>query len=1294
MKRFSLRRPLVALALGIAFFSQETWTLAGVTGNLAGNVRDNTGAPVAAATVQALSPSQTATTTTDAQGHFIFLALAPDTYTINISKSGYQRTAFPGNVVFADQTQQSTFTVNRSLKVIASVSSQSAGSLVKSGVGGDLYSVNSAQAAAAAALGGGGNLNSAYSALASVPGVQVNVGGLGWTFNASYIRGQDQYYTGYEYDGIPVNRAFDNYNASTESSLGLQELQVYTGGGPSSVASAGTSGFVNQVIKTGTFPGYASAQLGIGTPTYYHQAQVEIGGATPDRNFSWYAGFSGYNQTFRFLDQSNGASLLVPNGQFSGPTLGAIIGYTATPSNFFTGQGVKPSCPLGAPPPTGLPAGCWEYYNGISAFPSMISDREDVINVHFGIPRQNGLRDDIQALWSASALNNQSYSSISDIGTSPNQFYWALFHAPYAGPVCGQMTVVPWAGVSTNACTFSKAGAYLPYADQIVYNVPFGTPIASSATNFRAPTLYYAPDTPPHAFDGPINNYDESISPYQNDTGIVKLQYTHALSTAAYLRAYGYTFYSDWMQTSPIFGATGEATPAIGAPQYDLFTHTSGAALNFNDQLNDQNLVTADYNYTTANVARFNNDSAVVGGGTTPIGYMAKNNCYSPTSGAAVPCIVLNPLPAGETCAQAAADCYYDVATKSLVNPPWVSDAATGPTGFAHGGATWNSLWDGEVTGSLNNVRPQFQNASLSDQWRPNDKFLVNASIRYDDFTYILPDSTNAADSFYAGMVANYTCVQAATNQVLLQPLPPGVPPPANAQYVAGDCNQAAAALAPAGPHTGWVHPNGKIQDGVAAPNFTASSPGSYSLDYWEPRFSATYTESRDAVWRVSAGRYTQPPLSAAVQYLGASGDDRSVWTDTMGLGFYSPFHPIPGVSAAQYDLSYERHLAGTDMSFKVTPFYTWVTGYQQSALIGAGFITSVPVGVNRNQGVEFQFTKGDFTRNGLSGQFSFTYTNAQIRFEGEPLSSGGVVPNSTATINQAIAQYNLLTKAGGGSACYRAGLPARCNAPPVTIDGTTYDTILNPYYNQPSQGELDPNGWYAPYTIAIAPNENDITGTFSYISPYVASAIVNYRQGRLAITPSLQWQAGGYYGNPLDINGYDPRACTLNSGHTGIIDTNPLQCNITTLYAPGLGALGYLYIPDPQTGHFAGLNSYENPSILTGNLQVTYEVTQRVKLTVTGTNIFQTCFGGTAEPWTAVYAPSPNVCGYTPAGGVLNNSLYPSNFYNGTGIGDVKANKTTTVWTQSYVPSTLNNGGIGASLAPFNVYFNAQIKV
>ncbi len=1327
----TLRRAGIAAALLLAFLCQGTWALAGVTGNVAGSIKDTSGAPIAGVEVQAVAPSMTRTATTDATGHFVILSLAPDTYTVNLTRTGYQSVSFPGVVVFADQTQSVAYTMIKTLKTIARVTSQAGASLVKSGVGSDLYSVNAAQAQAAQALGGGGNLNNAYSAMATVPGIQVSQGGMGWDFNAAYVRGQNSYYTGYEYDGIPVNRAFDNYNASTEASLGLQELQVYTGGGPASVATAGTAGFINQVIKTGTFPGYGQANLGIGTPTFYHAAQVEIGGSTPDRTFSYYIGLAGYNQDYRLFDNSNGAGYMTPGGPFTGDTTGNAIGYgfgsnqvlwTGSTCVFGTCQGVKPTCPLfsaGINKFTVPAQGCWQYYSGIGGNPSTIADRENVINLHMGIPKHNGLRDDVQVLWSGSALANYFYDSPSDIGPGNSQYTWALYNTVAHAPICGPETIAP--GLTVNGCN-SPTGAegqiaaalhaspffggpyacatnavgcgptYTSYADNVSYNVPFGTPIATSATNIKAPGIYFAPGTPAHAYLGQIPLTDNSANVNRNDTGVTKIQYTYALSQSAYLRLYGYTFYSDWLQTDPIFGGTALFVPSAISSEYDLITHTSGAAIDFQDQINDQNLVSLDGNYTTAGVIRFNNYSGYLGCrgtcvGGSPIGYMAPTGkgftCYDPSTGKAQLCLNSS---------------YYDVASGLTVSPTWTASAQSGPTGFgpagspaARAGATWDSLWSGNATGPLNTVRPRFSNAALQDQWRPSDKFLFNASIRYDNFTYVLPDSVNAANIFYANQTANFTCVLAATNQVMTQPLLPGAIPPANAQYVVGDCDKAAAALFPTGPHTGWVHPNGTVQDGVAAPNFTASSPGSYALNYWQPRFSATYTASPDTVFRASAGRFTQPPISASTQYLSSTGDNRSLWNNMMNLGFYSPFHPIPGISSAQYDLSWEQHLHGTDMSFKLTPYYTWVAGWQQQTFIGAGFVTQVPVGVNRDYGVEFQFNKGDFTRNGLSGQLAFTYTNSKVQFTNYGLSNGGTVSNTITALNQAITAWNQLTKAGGGSPCYQGLNAVSCSKP----NGSKQDTILNPYYNMSPQPLLSPNGWYNPYTTAIAPNLYGFLQ--SYISPYVASLLLNYRHDKLAITPSFSFQTGGFYGTPMDVTGVDPRACTLNSAATGITKlspkTNPLQCNYLTTVAAGLGQFGYLYIPNPQTGTFA-FDNYQNPSSIVGNLQLTYDVSPRIKLTVLGANLFHSCFGGSSTPWSSYYAPSNVVCGYTPAGGPLNSTIYPANFYNGTGINDFKANGARTPFIESYTPLNSGNGAIGGGVPPINVYFNAAVKI
>ena len=106
MIRRSIRHIVTALVLLVAFVCQGTWALAGTTGGLSGSVVDaDNSAPVAGAQVTASSPSQNATGTTDATGHFTFLTLPPDTYTVTIAKSGYQSISVPGQVVFADTVQ-------------------------------------------------------------------------------------------------------------------------------------------------------------------------------------------------------------------------------------------------------------------------------------------------------------------------------------------------------------------------------------------------------------------------------------------------------------------------------------------------------------------------------------------------------------------------------------------------------------------------------------------------------------------------------------------------------------------------------------------------------------------------------------------------------------------------------------------------------------------------------------------------------------------------------------------------------------------------------------------------------------------------------------------------------------------------------------------------------------------------------------------------------------------------------------------------------------------------------------
>ncbi len=1347
-RKGTLRQVAVALLLLVAFLFQGTWALAGVTGGLSGVVQDDKGAPVAGAAVKLVSASQVASGKTDAAGRFSFLALAPDTYTVSIEKDGFNPLSYAGVTVFADNQQTLTFHLQSALKTIAKVSATSAGALVKSGVGGDIYNVTSNQITASAALGGGSNLNSAYSAIASVPGVNVPIGGMGWNNNAVFIRGSQSFFTGFEYDGIPVNRAFDNYNSSTESNLGLQELQVYTGGGPASNSSSGTSGFINQVIKTGTYPGYLDLAGGIGGPTFYHQAKVEAGGATPDRRFSYYVGLSGYNQDFRFLNNSNGADLMGPGGIYSDYSQ---AGYVPGGSVSISG-GAVPFCNVStgastAPNPV-AGVGCITSYNGVSGLTSNIADRENVVNFHFAIPRADGQRDDLQLLWSSSMMKTQYYGSVSDIG-GPNQYTVAQLGVPYipgSASVTGGVTP-PYnlAGLYNGnpaqvGCFLTGGCAYPAYTDAWVYNAAFGQSIQN-----MAPSKYYSPDssTDRAMFSQLPDNTRDSI---YNDTGIVKMQYTHSFGANAFARIAGYTFYSDWDQTGEnaaaanyIFGYPDQALAA----NYILSTHTTGGEFQFTDQLTDKHLLQFTTNYTQANVLRDNNNGfplGGLGGQASPFGLFVANpnaaagspaftcfnpytgNAYSQASGGCAKFIsssYVRQFSASQTAIapwmQTPDTTQLSGATNGCFNqanpfagvdaqgnpyPTCVNPALGAPAGSAAAaaGAQYSSLWDGAAKGSYNTVKPQFTNVSLTDQFRPNDRWLFNVGVRYEGYKYELPDSTTLADKFYGDITKNYYCYNTAPGAqgVFSAPLLPGQFPPAAAAIVGGDCNAYVQAQLGGALPTTWVHPNGTVQDGVQAPNFTVNSPNSYNLNYWSFRASGTYTQSPDTVWRFSGGRFIEPPISASTQYLDQSGNNTALWANFMGLGFFTPFHNVPAQTSAQYDISLERHIHGTDMSYKLTPFYNLTNGYQEQSFIGAGFVTQVPVGQFVSKGVEFAFSKGDFARNGLSGQLSVTYTDAKVRFQNGLVNGFGA--NQVDIYNQVIGEYNKLAK--GGSQNYPCFTTVGNNPTPNSNTGAgvgavgvaqtcAAGTITNPYFNASAQGLLSRDGWYPPPSDVALPGVN--SGLGIYDSPWVSSLILNYRKDKFAITPSIQLVSGSSYGSPLTTQGVDPRTCTATD------PTTPNQCDWTSINAAGATQTGLLYVPNWQTGQFDAPGTYHNPNLLLGNVALSYDVSPRISLNLTMSNIFHTCFGGTKAAWTSAYAPSSTVCGYGA------NGFQVSNFQRGAGASNPSSSAafnsaanggfTPQNWQfQSYVPT--NGSFAGTIPPPFNAYLTVTIKM
>ncbi|MEO7201847.1 MAG: hypothetical protein ABIZ82_04560, partial [Candidatus Tumulicola sp.] len=170
---------------------------------------------------------------------------------------------------------------------------------------------------------------------------------------------------------------------------------------------------------------------------------------------------------------------------------------------------------------------------------------------------------------------------------------------------------------------------------------------------------------------------------------------------------------------------------------------------------------------------------------------------------------------------------------------------------------------------------------------------------------------------------------------------------------------------------------------------------------------------------------------------------------------------------------------------------------------------------------------------------------------------------------------------------------------------------------------------------------------------------------------------------------GLDPRTC--NANQSGIAGVNPKYFGYADFQSCGASsfvASGNLAIPDPQSGTFDNVGQFREPWQLNMGMQFGYDVTPRIHLTATLANVVNTCFGGSAESWTAKYNPNNIVCGYTGNGNTYIGNQPGAGFFYGASGHDT-ANGTggyPGVFNSQYQPL------FGA--LPFQVYFNAQIRL
>lgn len=1211
--------------------SQGTLVLAGTTGGITGTVTDkSTNATISGAKITAASPSQVVTTTSDGNGHFAFLSLAPDTYTLSVEIAGYDPTSLAGVNVQSDQTQTLSVSTQKTLRTIGRVNSRTSGNIVRAGVTSDVYNITPAQQAAAAPLGGGNNQNSAYSAIASAPGVLVPISDApGWGQSVN-IRGGDYTQTGFELDGIPINRAFDQYSGSPLSNIGNAEVQVYTGNQPADAQGNGLAGFVNQVIRTGTYPGFSSAQLGIGSPAYYHKLSVELGGATSNRNLSYYLGFLGYNQQNDYVDHFNGAG-------YTG-IYGSTINYIA--------QGCATAHPTvgcyrnaGTANLFGLPLGPSGYVTAPTYWAAIpaIADREGVANVHVGIPHgHDGLKDDIQLLYNGGETYNTpnasllSYgSALGDVlngtagnGTIPNDGF----------ALCPANTgVLPPAGTGPLACA---GPAQAVYTDQNYYTGPLGAKLtAANLGSIR--NSYFAGSGNTRAFGAnvPTNQGDSGTTGFS----VEKVQYQHNFSSNAYARLYGYSFYSDRIDNG-VVGTYQNYVEAFSA-DYLISSHTRGLVALFADQIDPHNLIQFDAAYSYSNTSRNRNDVAARALGPAPIAYLV--NSANPTAGC------YDATGALHRCATGAQYVLPAVGGTALTPSPGspTIGAAAGLT-CGSGPCEYLAVNNG-AAGALNNVRPAFTNAAISDTFKPIQKLTINASLRFEDFTYNLLATDTLGNELLVNDYNASHCVLGTT--VTARPLgtacgtadSPGVP-------------TALSAVSPA--RTDYAH-------------------------LYSPRVGLTYQVDPNTVLRASYGRFTQPAETSSV-------DATNIQSSTPSAPFFANFGFASYARSVSPEISYntdfsiEHAIPKADLQFSVSPFYRKTTDEFVSITVDpkTAFIANIN-GLNREtKGIEFYVTKGNFARDGLAASLAYTYTYATAHYKVFPNGGSYVSPANTA-----IQTFNGYTKfcatnpksglcptvgtaAVAPSACYAAGAPAACGP----------GTVANPYWNAQPSGLIDPNASYVPYNNSLGPG---FTGTAtSYIVPHVLALIVNYKKGPFTVTPSVQFQAGSRYGTPFSAQGIAPDTCGVLAG--AALAGDPRY----TVGSPGGGApynastcTGVISIPNPQSGRFDGIGQYVQPNLLATNVSFNYNFTKQIGINLIAANIYNRCFGGSKVPW----GVGNLGCAYTQAGTYVGNSYNP---------GD----KIQPYASQSYGP-VLGGAlqGVSASAPlPFELFMNLNVHI
>jgi hypothetical protein len=892
-----LRTALLAL---VVLCVQGTWALAGTTGSIQGKVTDANGNPLNAVRVTATSPSQSQGSTTGANGFYAILNLSPDTYSVTSVKDGYDTATVYGITVQADQTSRADVKLQQAIKTIGHITTTATASVVSRTVTGDLYAVNSrAISNLQGSQGGAETLYSQNAVIGSMPGVMRQVGsGGGYAGQGSIsMRGGSFDQVGFELEGIPLNRGFDFYNSTSGLTNGLSSLEVYTGGAPADAGRA-MSGYVNEVINRGKYPGGGDITGIVGSPVFNHSLQADIYGGTPDNHFTYYVSTLALNSDYNFGNRSNlaGTAINVPAGDPGCNAWNSHIVFGSTIPGLTPGGGFL-NCSV---------ANVLQQPQSLAAYADIpyTAQRDTVTNLHWSIAH-NGLNDDVQALYVVGSTNSAPYAPEGTYNSDPTVSTFTS-NTGY-NPATGQLL---WPTGS-----FYKGMAGQPYNPALL--TPLTWPTSGGSLGGPIPATFQ----------------DSQNTQYS----ITKLSYTRSLTPTSFLNLYEYNLFSGWSLDQPINGW-------VGFTFYQLHDNATGVTLNYQNQLNSQNLLKIGADYTRDLTLRYNYQPAFNFWGTHP-------GCSS--GGAPV------------TCAPGT--------TVSYVGSP-----------FGYWSSTTPLNWDG----------------SIGDQFRPNDKMLFDVSARWDEFRFVLMPGMQLSGTnglAYQAEEQNGQCLHGYN----YSPSDPAIIGPNGNQ----NCFQILSASGGVDPGTGA--PLNPLTD-APGKGAWSDPPTSIAYQQISPRFGFTYTFDPQNIVRISAGRYVQPPDSAFEEYREAPfwgpGDTVQLLNRFYnGLGFYV-VHNVQPEGSTNYDLSLEHDFTG-GVSMKISPFYRDTQNQILNLPVNPAspsFVTGYNFGNAHISGAEFLLTRAVSGANGIGGSLAATWTSSTLKFWKGPSGSSYI-----DTVNSQIAAYN-----------------------------------------------------------------------------------------------------------------------------------------------------------------------------------------------------------------------------------------------------------------------------------------------